>query len=174
MFADISKHISVIEKFIHHPNKWQLKFLNNVFRFIIPFNAPHGIKLTKLTSRKSECFIPYKRANLNHVKGVHACALATVGEYCAGMCLLQNFKFSKYRLVISSLNIEYTYQAKTDIVATASLSSEKVNKMKTTLKENGVGNIEMVVELKDKKKNLVAKVTSIWQIKDWDKVRTKI
>ena len=164
----------IFSKLSGNPSPFNLKILSLLMDQTIPFNAPHGFKLLKISHERVQSLIPYKKRNFNHIKGIHATALATIGEFVAGLCLLMNFKTDQYRFILAELNVKYHYQAKTDITATAELPSNKLNLCLKEIKENQKSLIEMKSELYDKQKNHVATVTTTWQIKPWSQVKTKV
>jgi acyl-coenzyme A thioesterase PaaI-like protein len=164
----------IFSKLSNNPSALNLKFLSLLMDQTIPFNAPHGFKLQKISPEKVQSIIPYKRKNFNHIKGIHATALATIGEFVAGLCLLMNFKTDEYRFILAELNAKYHYQAKTDITAIAELPTSKLTLSLKDIKENQKTLIEMRSELYDKQKNHVATVTTTWQIKPWAQVKTKV
>ena len=54
--------------------------LNRILWRVIPFNSPHRFRIDVLDTWQLKVSIPYKRRNMNHLKGIHACALATASE----------------------------------------------------------------------------------------------
>ena len=78
----------LIDKLMENPTTLNLMALNKVLTIGIPFNAPHGFKIVELSSDIVRITLPNRKLNHNHIGGIHACAMATVGEYCAGMALL--------------------------------------------------------------------------------------
>ncbi len=165
------------EKYIDNAKKsdfglWKLNF--GLFR-IIPFNKSHGIKINKLTNDSIETIIPYKRKNLNHIKGIHACGLATCAEFASGFLLLTRLNPNQYRIIMESIEMTYHYQAKTDVIAKFNLTEEWLStKILTPLKEKEAILIKCTIELYDTKNNHIATGTTNWQIKDWAKVKTKM
>ena len=64
---------------------WKFNF---ILHRVIPFNKPHNLKVVHIDSNKVVVNIPYKKSNLNHIKGLHACVQATAAEYASGLLLL--------------------------------------------------------------------------------------
>ena len=58
-------------------------WLNHALSWLIPFNRPHGFKVNPLPEGGIRVSIPNWRVNRNHIKGIHACALATAAEMCS-------------------------------------------------------------------------------------------
>lgn len=93
----------LIDKLMANPTKLNLVALDKVLRLGIPFNAPHGFAIRNISPDEVKVSLPNRKLNHNHIGGIHACAMATVGEYCAGLSLLSRFGISKYRLIMSEL-----------------------------------------------------------------------
>ena len=165
------------EKHINNAKKsnfglWKLNF--GLFR-IIPFNKPHSIKINKITDDFIETKIPYKRKNFNHIKGIHACGLATCAEFASGFLLLTRLNLKQYRLIMESIQMTYHYQAKSDVVARFSVTNEWLDtNILTPLLSNDKVYIKCTIELYDTHENHIATGTTNWQIKDWNKVKTKV
>lgn len=163
---------NMIDKLLANPTAMNLAALNKVMTVGIPFNAPHGFKIKKLSDQGVEIFLPNRKLNHNHLGGVHACAMATVGEYCAGMSLLSSFGISKYRLIMSDLHVKYTYQARTDLMASCSSHIDK-EAIQKALDTEGKYLQELQTIIRDKNGKEVAIVTTEWQLKKWEHVKTK-
>ncbi|MEO5571011.1 MAG: DUF4442 domain-containing protein [Bacteroidia bacterium] len=152
-----------------------LWMLNNILWRKIPFNNPHKIKIEKIENGTLTVSIPYKRKNQNHIKGIHACALATLCEYITGMTLVSSISEKEYRIILKNISITYHYQAKMKVQATFSLPSEFIqNKIIEPLKIDDSIFKELTVELYDIKNNHICTGVINWQIKKWEKVKTKI
>jgi acyl-coenzyme A thioesterase PaaI-like protein len=152
-----------------------LKLLNLVFPYLIPFNKSHRFKVREFAAERVAVDIPYRRSNFNHIKGIHACAMATAAEYSAGLLVLQNFSAKKYRLIMGSFNVEFVYQGRQDCqaVCQAELNSknhQELIRANAEIEEQGVSFISLVVEIKNKEQRLVANATVNWQIKSWGKI----
>jgi len=152
-----------------------LMLLNFFLAKTIPFNKPHGFKITELGDYHIKTALPYKRRNLNHVKGIHACALATLCEFTTGALLLFSLDVKKYRLILESLEVKYKYQCKTGAVAQFTISDNWLNEtVVQPLEGKPAVFVPCPVEMYDEQQNLVCTATVNWQIKDWQKVRTKV
>ena len=152
-----------------------LKKMNfGLFR-MIPFNKPHGIKIIKLEDDKVVTQIKYKRKNLNHIKGIHACGLATCAEFASGMLLITKLDARKYRLIMQSLDMEFHYQAKKDATAEFELSDAWVKEnILDPLSSQEKVQVKCEIMLYDADRNHVATGHTNWQIKPWDKVKTAL
>lgn len=156
-------------------SSWGLKKLNLALGIGIPFNKAHCIKVKSVDALKVETFIPYKRRNFNHIKGTHACAIATVSEFSAGLLLMNNLHADKYRIIMRSINVEYFYQCKKDAVATSQATDTEFATIKENLlsEEKGIYK-EIETQVHDSEGQHIATAKTLWQIKAWDKVKTKV
>lgn len=149
-----------------------LWFLNRLMRFIVPFNRPHGFRVLAISDEAVKTFAPYRKKNWNHVKGIHACALATVGELAAGLTLMSHFSPLTYRIIMANITIDYHYQAKKDIVATSQFSASLKESLSREIDHAGKVMQTVITELHDTDGQLVATVKTTWQIKPWKTVKT--
>ena len=155
-------------------SKFYLWFLNVLLSRAIPFNKPHRFKITSISARNIEIEIPYNKSNLNHLKGLHACALATVSEYATGLLLMCNLDASYYRLIMKSMRMEYHYQGKMTASAKFSFSEEWMEQNVLVKLENQESVlVDCLVNVNDEAGNCLSTCTTQWQIKQWNKVRIK-
>lgn len=154
--------------------KIYLWLLNRMMNHTVRFNKPHGFQVIKITDDSVQTFAPYHKKNFNHVRGIHACAIATVGELAAGLLLMHHFSPKEFRVIMSTIHIDYHYQAKKNIVATAALSSDEKENVMQQLKKENKAMQAITSEIKDDDKTLVATVKTTWQIKNWADVRTRV
>lgn len=141
---------------------------------MIPFNQPHGLKVIQLDPEATIVQIPYKKKNLNHLKGLHACVLATAAEYCSGLVLFQYLDPKKYRLIMESIDVQYHYQAKMEATAKFGLQKEEVeSSLIQVLASGDPAFFVCQIEVHDIAENHICTVRSNWQMKSWKQVRTQ-
>jgi hypothetical protein len=164
----------IIDKLIADPTGINLMALNKVLTLGIPFNAPHGFKIKKISPEAVIVALPNRKLNHNHIAGVHACAMATVGEYCAGLSLLSSFGISKYRLILSDLHATYSWQGRTELEGMCSPSLIDKDAVARALESDGIYGQPLETIIREVKGGReVARVKTIWQLKRWEKVKTK-
>lgn len=155
-------------------SKTHLALLNFGLLRKIPFNKPHGIKIVEINDKSVKTIFPYKRSNFNHIKGLHACGLATVSEFTTGIVLLSALDSKKYRIIMQKMEMNYHYQGKMDSYAEFSVTDEW---LKTEVIDPIASNDSVVVncEVKviDSAGNHLTTGNIYWQIKSWTKVKTK-
>lgn len=168
----IKKLATVIQKAEH--SKFYLWLLNRVMSHAVPFNKPHGFKVVDITSHHVTTFAPYCKKNFNHVRGIHACAIATAGELAAGIVLMYHLSPAQYRFIMSTMQIDYHYQAKKNITAMATLSTEEKINILNILENDDKTSQLVITTVRDEDHQLIATVKTTWQIKSWKNVKTKL
>lgn len=148
-------------------------WLNAILRWKIPFNRPHGFRVEPMKDGGIKVHVPYWRVNRNHIRGIHACAMATAAEYCSGLALLEHLDPTRFRLIMKTLHMDYHYQAKARAMAfyvpdTVTLEREVLG----PLKRGEAVLFTAVVELHDVHQNHLATGHITWQVKSWSRVRT--
>jgi hypothetical protein len=148
--------------------------LNRALDRMIPFNKPHGFAVVEIDDFRLKTCIPYKRGNFNHIRGLHACALATISEFTTGFLLISQLDPKKFRLIMQRLEMNYHYQGKMDAFAEFSISSQWLEeKIFTPLKTNDSVVVPCEIKIHDRNGNHLTTGNVFWQIKDWNKVKTK-
>lgn len=132
----------------------------------IPFNRWLGLRIKTFESDKVVIESPETVLRRNHVGTAHACALALIGEYPAGLLVAQKFPLEKYRMIIGKLEIEYHKAGRGTLIGAA-----KAPEAWPVLNGDEAW-VEMETQITNKKGDLVAVCKTRWQIKPWDKVRS--
>ncbi len=150
------------------PNeKVRLTLLGRFLDRMVPFNRGLDLKVQELSVHSVEILSPDRKHRRNHLGGAHACALATMGEYPAGLLVIQMYPFDRYRLIMSELKAEYFKQGRGDLIALTKAPEEWPEV------QDGEAWVELDTEIKDGDNELVAKIHTRWQIKDWSLVRKR-
>jgi len=154
-------------------------FYRNVLNWslnkMIPFNRPHHFRIVEIDDYKLTTLVPYRRSNFNHIRGIHACALATVTEFTSGFLLITRLDAKKYRLIMQRLEMDYHYQGKMDAYATFEISERWMQQqIYDPLRSKDAVVVTCEVRIHDKNGNHLTTGKIFWQIKDWAKVKTKV
>ncbi len=156
-------------------SSFYLWLLNVMLLRNIPFNKPHGLKILNVAKNKVQIRYPYISNNLNHLKGLHACGLATVSEYSTGLLLLNHLNPESFRLIMKSLHMEYHYQGKQAAIASFELEDAWIQtNVIIPLQKNDAVFVDCEVKVHDEEGNHLSTCKTQWQIKKWDKVRLKV
>jgi hypothetical protein len=149
--------------------------LNRGLNFTIPFNQPHRFEVLELSEKHLKVRLPYRRSNFNHIRGIHACALATVSEFSTGLLLIKRLDPAKFRLIMQRLEMDYHYQGKMDATATFTISEDWLSRqIFQPLQSQDAVVVICEVLIHDVAGNHLTTGKVHWQIKDWSKVKTKV
>ena len=154
-------------------------FYRNVLNWLldrmIPFNKPHRFCVVELGDYHIKTRIPYRKSNFNHIKGLHACALATISEFTTGFLLLSKLDAKKFRIIMQRMEMDYHFQGKMDAFASFSVTDEWLkDQIYRPLESQGSVVVICQVLIHDVSGNHLTTGKVHWQIKDWGKVKTKI
>lgn len=164
----------VIDKLLDSSDsKVTLKTLETLFNTGIPFNLPHKFRFVELSDSKTLLKLPAIHKNKNHLGGLHACAIATLGEYPAGLTLIKKFGSSRYRLIMRRLQAEYFKQAREAVYGEVIVNHQELDEISYQLNHNDKAEITMTTNILDEHQEVLAVVQTTWQLKNWDKVSFK-
>lgn len=158
-----------------YQSEWGKKKLNAALKYGIPFNIPHKLRIEHIQPGHAKVSIPYIKKNMNHLKGVHACCLATCAEFTSGLVMMSSLPVDDYRIIMESIEIKYHYQAKMDCIAEFQVTPETAkSEIKDKLVDNDRVSFTCEVPVHDKEGNHICTGYIKWQIKAWSAVQTKV
>jgi acyl-coenzyme A thioesterase PaaI-like protein len=161
MKIDVFKYLEKI------PNDFiKNRVADGVFNVFIPFNLLLGMKIKMLSPDKCEVASYGAWKTKNHVGGAHACFLALMGEYPAGLLLAQIYSPENYRMIISELHMEYMKQGRGFVKSVARRPMQPPEFCE------GEAFVPMVTDIFNKKGELIATAKTKWQLKEWSQVRS--
>lgn len=168
----IKKLLPLLDK--ARKSNYYLWLLNVILKRVVPFNKPHGLTITEIYDDGFKILLPFKRKNLNHVNGIHACGLATLSEYASGLALMMNLASDDFRLIMKNMSMTYHYQAKADVFITSRFNKTWMeSNIFSPLKSSDRVFIEVPTEVHDVQQNLICTGIIQWQVKKWESVKTK-
>ncbi len=97
---------------------------------VVPFVGTSGLRYEEITPQRVVVRIRNQRKVQNHIKGVHAAAMALLAETATGFCVGMNLPDDKLPL-IKTMKIDYVRRSQGDMVATAQLRPEQVQQILT-------------------------------------------
>lgn len=128
----------------------------------VPHAARMGFRVENLTKRSIAVTMPDKRSNRNHLKSIHAMALAHLGEFTTGLLTLYALSPDGYRTILTKYEIEYLHKARGRITARATLELPKAKKGKSASLDKK--DLTVTAEMTDRSGTVVAKTTATWRI----------
>jgi acyl-coenzyme A thioesterase PaaI-like protein len=141
---------------------------------MVPFNIPHKFEIVEFSDDRLKARIPYRRSNFNHIRGLHACALATLSEFATGFLLLTRLDATKYRIIMQRMEMDYHFQGKMDAFAEFQVTEEwYTREIVEPLTRADAVVVPCTVKVIDAKGNHLTTAVVYWQVKNWSKVKTK-
>lgn len=98
--------------------------LSKMLGRVVPMVGTAGIQYIKITHHEVICTLNNRRRMQNHIKGLHAAAMALLAETATGFVVGVNVPDDKIPL-IKSLHVDYKRLAKGDLKAVATLTEEQ-------------------------------------------------
>jgi acyl-coenzyme A thioesterase PaaI-like protein len=163
---------ALVQKARH--SKFYLWVLNFMLLRMVPFNNPHKLKIQTIADDGITMFAANTKNNRNHIKGIHACLLATLCEYVTGLTLLTHLSPKEYRIILKNIHMTYHFQAKTDVFVKFTISSEEKQNILSSLQKEEAIFKEYAVDVYDVNKNHICTGLINWQIKAWKNVKTQL
>jgi uncharacterized protein (TIGR00369 family) len=111
---------------------------------IVPYVGTSLIRIEEMTADRVVATIPNKRRVQNHIKNVHAAAMALLAETASGFVVVMNLPDDKLPL-IKSLHVDYKKRTKGDMRVVATLTEEQKQKLASEPK----GDVSVEVHVTD-------------------------
>lgn len=92
---------------------------------VVPFLGTAGMQFEQVTQQRVVVSVANKRKVQNHIKGVHAAAMALLAETATGFVVGMNLPDDKLPL-LKSMKISYTRRSTGDMRAVAELTPEQI------------------------------------------------
>lgn len=144
--------------------------LSWLFRRVIPFNAPHGLRIAAVATGPDgtavAVVLPWRRRNRNHIGTVHACALATAAEFATGLGLVEAARpLGPFRLVMARLEVDYTRRASSTCTARSHWPAERLAQAVADLARDGSVVLDGTATVVDADGTEVAVARTVWHIR---------
>jgi acyl-coenzyme A thioesterase PaaI-like protein len=162
--------LSILHKAKTSP--YYLWLLNRLLWRLIPFNHSHKVTIHAISDEAITIKLPYRKSNQNHLKGMHACALATLCEYACGIGLMTKLDPKKYRIILKEIKLDYQAQGKTDVFASFDIDAQELeDEILAPLASFGTIVRTYTVKAFDTNQKQICTGEITWQLKSWDKVK---
>lgn len=107
------------------PTSMRVSTLSFILGKVVPFVGTSGLRYEEVTPTRVVVSIRNRRPVQNHIKGVHAAAMALLAETATGFVIGVNLSDDKLPL-IKSLHVDFKRRTVGDMRAVASLTPEQV------------------------------------------------
>ena len=127
---------------------------SRILAWQVPYSGSIRAQVVSLTPGHCRVQLRERRRVRNHLKSIHAVALANLGELCSGLGLLSGLP-PQVRGIVIKISTEYFKKARGTIHAESSCSTPSVNQ-----------DTEFVVtaDMLDEQQDLVARTTVTWKL----------
>lgn len=133
---------------------WALSF---ALGRVVPLVGTGGLRFEELSSSRVVVSIRNQRKVQNHIKGVHAAAMALLAETATGFCVGMNLPDDKLPL-IKTLKVDYLKRSAGDMKAVAQLRPEQIQQILTQDK----GEVTVPVSITDESGQEPIQCEMVW------------
>ncbi|WP_232503447.1 DUF4442 domain-containing protein [Pseudogulbenkiania sp. NH8B] len=116
--------------------------LTRLFGRLVPFLGTAGLCFVEVGHDRLTVSLQNRRKVQNHIKGVHAAAMALLAETASGFVVGMNVPDSKLML-LKSMHVDYLKRSQGSMKATAVLTPDQIRRMHE--EEKGDAAVEVVV-----------------------------
>ncbi|GGX97983.1 DUF4442 domain-containing protein [Vogesella alkaliphila] len=116
--------------------------ITKLFGNFVPFLGTAGLRFDEVSRERMVVSIRNRKKVQNHIKGLHAAAMALLAETATGFVVGMNVPDDKLML-LKSMKVEYLKRAQGDMKAVATLDRAQVGRMAT--EEKGDVLVDVVV-----------------------------
>ncbi|MDX1442420.1 MAG: DUF4442 domain-containing protein [Gammaproteobacteria bacterium] len=147
----------ILEKIERLPGWLQGWARRKAIHFSIPFTGTAGIEIIELEPDLVRLRMPNRRRVRNHIKGVHAAAMALLAETASGLAVGMHLPDDKVPL-LKTMGFRYTRRAIGSITAEARVTSKQIRDMDETDK----GEAKVDVQLWDDENEKPVECVTVW------------
>ena len=122
----------------------------------IPYTGSISPLVLSIENGQSRVMLRDKRAVRNHLNCIHAIALANVGEFSTGLCLISQLPKTAMTILVK-IEIEYLKKARGDLI------SEALFQYLNETKNNE--DLRLTANILNSKNEIVSKVHATWRIR---------
>ncbi|TCP11206.1 acyl-coenzyme A thioesterase PaaI-like protein [Crenobacter luteus] len=108
------------------PPSLRSPILTRLFARLVPFLGTASLRFDRVTPHQVVVSIRNRRKVQNHIKGVHAAAMALLAETATGFVVGMNVPDDKLML-LKSMRVNYQRRSQGDMRAVATLSEEQID-----------------------------------------------
>lgn len=124
---------------------------------VVPMVGASGLRFEEVSTQRVVVSLRNRRRVQNHIKGLHAAAMALLAETATGFCVGMNLPDDKLPL-IKSMHIDYLRRAQGDMKAVAHLKPEQIKMIQTLEK----GEVTVAVQITDSSGQSPIEAQMVW------------
>ncbi len=130
----------IVNKISFLPAGMRPSALSLIFGRIIKYAGTSRVRIEELGFERATLTLKNRKRVQNHIGGVHAAAMALLGESATGFLVGMHVPNNRVPL-LKNMNIDYVRRAKGDLTAVASVDPQQIEQMRTTEKGDLVVNV---------------------------------
>jgi acyl-coenzyme A thioesterase PaaI-like protein len=150
----LSRNVAGFQKLPAFIRPWATSF---ALGKVVPLVGTAGLRFDELSSQRVVVRIRNRKPVQNHIKGVHAAAMALLAETATGFCVGMNLPDDKLPL-IKSMKVDYLKRAVGDMSAVAELRPEQIQQILTLDK----GEVTVPVRISDESGQEPIQCEMVW------------
>ena len=124
---------------------------------VVPFLGTAGMQFEQVTPQRVVVSVANKRKVQNHIKGIHAAAMALLAETATGFVVGMNLPDDKLPL-LKSMKINYVRRSSGDMRAVAELTPQQIQ----TILNDAKGEVTVNVKVTDAANEQPVECEMIW------------
>jgi len=121
----------MVDKTASLPTGLRSWVITRMFGKFVPFLGTAGLVFEEVSRERMVVSVKNRKKVQNHIKGVHAAAMALLAETATGFVASMNVPDDKLML-LKSMKVNYVKRAQGDMRAVATLTDEQIRSMYTT------------------------------------------
>ncbi|MEL0027259.1 MAG: DUF4442 domain-containing protein [Perlucidibaca sp.] len=141
----------------HLPAGLRARAMSLIFGNVVPFVGTSGLLYEEITSERVVVSVRNRRRVQNHIKSVHAAAMALLAETASGFVVGVNLPDDKLPL-IKTLHVDYVRRSSGDLRAVATLTADDIARIRNEPK----GEVLVPVTLTDASGEEPVKCQMVW------------
>jgi acyl-coenzyme A thioesterase PaaI-like protein len=139
------------------PRSWHWVGYTFAFNGLVKLAATSGLCVEDLSATRSVVSLRNRRRVRNHIGGLHACSMALAAESATGLLLGMNVPDTHLPL-LKRMEIDYVRRCSGGIRATAALSEEDAERIRTSDR----GDVTVPCTVVDESGNEPVRATMVW------------
>jgi acyl-coenzyme A thioesterase PaaI-like protein len=139
------------------PARWRPALLSRLFGSQVKLAGTARIRVEQMTRQSATLSLANRRRVQNHIKGVHAAAMALLAESATGFLVAMNLPDTKLPL-IKTLHVDYRQRAVGGLTAVASLTAEQI----AAFEQQDKGELWVTVTVTDESGSAPIECAMLW------------
>lgn len=155
----VNKLGRIVARFDKLPAPLRARAITVAMRNAVPFVGTAGVRIEEMTRTRLVANVPNRRRAQNHIKGVHACAMALLAETCTGLVVGMNVPDDRLP-VIKTMKIDFVKRTQGALRAVAELTPQQIDEILST--EKGETTVAVTVTDESDREPIICEMIWAW------------